>query len=77
MTDDTLARAENKGELHMDNEMERHEVFVDIVNDLIADDNLYITGVATVESEDYDGISRINILLSERPTTEAYDDDTV
>lgn len=61
----------------MDNEMERHEVFVDIVNDLIADDNLYITGVATVESEDYDGISRINILLSERPTTEAYDDDTV
>lgn len=61
----------------MDNEMERHEVFVDIVNDLIADENLYITGVATVESEDYDGISRINILLSERPTTEAYDDDTV
>lgn len=61
----------------MDNEMERHEVFVDIVNSLIADDNLYITGVNTVESEDYDGISRINILLSERPTTEAYDDDTV
>lgn len=61
----------------MDNEMERHEVYVDIVNDLIADENLYITGVATVESEDYDGISRINILLSERPTTEAYDDDTV
>ena len=61
----------------MDNEMERHEVFVDIVNDLIADENLYITGVATVESEDYDGISQINILLSERPTTEAYDDDTV
>ena len=61
----------------MDNEMERHEVFVDIVSSLIADDNLYITGVNTVESEDYDGISRINILLSERPTTEAYDDDTV
>ena len=61
----------------MDNEMERHEVYVDIVNDLIADDSLYITGVATVESEDYDGISRINILLSERPTTEAYDDDSV
>ena len=61
----------------MDNEMERHEIYVDIVNDLIADENLYITGVATVESEDYDGISRINILLSERPTTEAYDDDTV
>lgn len=61
----------------MDNEMERHEVYVDIVNDLIADENLYITGVATVESEDYDGISRINILLSERPTTEAYDDDSV
>lgn len=61
----------------MDNEMERHEVFVDIVNSLIADEDLYITGVNTVESEDYDGISRINILLSERPTTEAYDDDTV
>lgn len=61
----------------MDNEIERHEVFVDIVNELIADENLYITGVITVESEDYDGISRINILLSERPTTEAYDDDTV
>lgn len=61
----------------MDNEMERHEVFVDIVNDLIADDDLYITGVNTVESDDYDGIERINILLSERPTTEAYDDDTV
>lgn len=61
----------------MDNEMERHEIYVDIVNDLIADENLYITGVATVESEDYDGISRINILLSERPTTEAYDDDSV
>lgn len=61
----------------MDNEMERHEVYVDIVNDLIADENLYITGVATVESDDYDGISRINILLSERPTTEAYDDDSV
>lgn len=61
----------------MDNEMERHEVFVDIVNDLIADENLYITGVNTVESEDYDGIERISILLSERPTTEAYDDDTV
>lgn len=61
----------------MDNEMERHEVYVDIVNDLIADENLYITGVATVESEDYDGIDRINIRLSERPTTEAYDDDTV
>ena len=61
----------------MDNEMERHEVYVDIINDLIADENLYITGVATVESEDYDGISRINILLSERPTTEAYDDDSV
>ena len=61
----------------MDNEMERHETYVDIVNDLIADENLYITGVATVESEDYDGISRINILMSERPTTEAYDDDSV
>lgn len=61
----------------MDNEMERHEIYVDIVNDLIADENLYITGVATVESEDYDGISRINILMSERPTTEAYDDDSV
>lgn len=61
----------------MDNEMERHEVYVDIVNDLIADENLYITGVATVESEDYDGIDRINIRLSERPTTEAYDDDSV
>jgi len=61
----------------MDNEMERHEVYVDIVNDLIADENLCITGVATVESEDYDGISRINILLSERPKSEAYDDDTV
>lgn len=61
----------------MDNEMERHEIYVDIVNDLIADENLYITGVTTVESEDYDGINRINILLSERPTTEAYDDDSV
>ena len=61
----------------MDNEMERHEVYVYIVNDLIADENLYITGVATVESEDYDGIDRINIRLSERPTTEAYDDDSV
>ena len=61
----------------MDNEMERHEVFVDIVNSLIADEDLYITGVSTVESEDYDGIGRINILLSERPTTEAYDDDSV
>ena len=61
----------------MDNEMERHEVFVDIVNSLIADENLYITGVATVESEDYDGIEQINIRLSERPTTEAYDDDSV
>lgn len=61
----------------MDNEMERHEVYVDIVNDLIADENLYITGVATVESEDYDGIEQINIRLSERPTTEAYDDDSV
>ena len=61
----------------MDNEMERHEVFVDIVNDLIADENLYITGVATVESEDHHGIEQINIRLSERPTTEAYDDDTV
>lgn len=61
----------------MDNEMERHEVYVDIVNSLIADEDLYITGVNTVESEDYDGIDRINILLSERPTTEAYDDDSV
>lgn len=61
----------------MDKEMERHEIYVDIVNDLIADENLYITGVATVESEDYDGIDRINIRLSERPTTEAYDDDSV
>lgn len=61
----------------MDNEMERHEVYVDIVNDLIADENLYITGVATVESEDHYGIEQINIRLSERPTTEAYDDDTV
>ena len=61
----------------MDNEMERHEVYVDIVNDLIADENLYITGVATVESEDHYGIERINIRLSERPTTEAYDDDSV
>ena len=61
----------------MDNEMERHEVYVDIVNDLIADENLYITGVATVQSEDYDVIDRINIRLSERPTTEAYDDDSV
>lgn len=61
----------------MDKEMERHEIYVDIVNDLIADDSLYITGVATVESEDYDGIDRINIRLSERPTTEAYDDDSV
>lgn len=77
MTDDTLHRAENKGELHMDNEMERHEVYVDIVNDLIADENLYITGVATVESEDHYGIEQINIRLSERPTTEAYDDDSV
>lgn len=77
MTDDTLHRAENKGELHMDNEMERHEVYVDIVNDLISDENLYITGVATVESEDHYGIEQINIRLSERPTTEAYDDDSV
>ena len=61
----------------MDKEMERHEVFVDIVNDLITDENLYITGVTTVESEDHYGIERINIRLSERPTTEAYDDDTV
>ena len=61
----------------MDNEMERHELYVDIVNDLIADENLYITGVATVESEDHCGIEQINIRLSERPTTEAYDDDSV
>ena len=46
----------------MDNEMERHEAGVDIVNDLIAAEKLISGGMGTVESQDYDGIDRINIL---------------
>ena len=53
----------------MDKEIEDHEVYVDVVNDLMdRTDEHYIIGVTTVQSEDYDGIQSIQIRLAQLPS---------
>lgn len=54
----------------MNEELEKHEIYVDIVNELVADDTHYITSVATVQTDDGDGINSIQIRLAQREAEE-------
>lgn len=45
---------------------ENHEVYVDIVNDLIGDDSRYITGVSTTQHDIDEDINLIQIKVASR-----------